>query len=327
MQTEAPLVLSERFRRSSAAKFIDAGMRRRSQRASISTSTSTSNSVSTPQQQRQQRTKHQASSDDNDNEGGSFSGVAGDRQSGLPPLKPRGAGGVGGGGGGGGGTMASSCSSAGSARAAPGSANNVSGGGGTSGGGTGSSAGRAQNEAEAEAEAEAAMDDVAYAPFALSTKSSFNPARLSKRQIERLDPLTRAKYMVYDKPSQNIIEQIGHSERRSRRWLREEHRRIQEIVDAARKKWELLHKAIEDPVSQRIGEQGAAMARKRMREKIRKMMETREDELQFLVEGQSTSIDAIRLKEHLVIRTNKPKVDRIFSEKDRLRVEELLEQT
>nr|KAJ3415128.1 hypothetical protein HK105_001595 [Polyrhizophydium stewartii] len=183
-----------------------------------------------------------------------------------------------------------------------------------------SSADRDKNES-------AGIEDIAYVPFPLSTKSSFNPARLSSRQMDRLDPLTRAKYMAYEKPPGDVIEQIGHSERRARKWLREEHRRVRSVVDAAKKKWELLHKAVEDPASQLVGEQGAAMARKRMREKIRKMMETREDELQFLVEGQSTSIDAIRLKEHLVIRANKPKVDKIFSEKDRLRVEELLEQS
>ena len=50
----------------------------------------------------------------------------------------------------------------------------------------------------------------------------------------------------------------------------------------------------------------------------------KEEELQFLVEGQVTSIDAIRLKEHLVIRKQKNKPD-LLPEKDRLRVEELME--
>ncbi|KAJ3273369.1 hypothetical protein HK104_004286, partial [Borealophlyctis nickersoniae] len=48
-------------------------------------------------------------------------------------------------------------------------------------------------------------------------------------------------------------------------------------------------------------------------------------ELQFLVEGQRNSIDAIRLKEHLVLRPYKHKLSKkTYTEKDRLRVEELL---
>ncbi|KAK6096141.1 hypothetical protein MT418_004006 [Batrachochytrium dendrobatidis] len=137
--------------------------------------------------------------------------------------------------------------------------------------------------------------------------------------------LTKAKYMSYEKPSFHVIEQIGNSERRSRKWLRDEHLRIQTIIETARKKWNLLHKAVEDPAKQLIGQQSAAIARIRMKEKVKKIMDTRANELQFLVEGQTTSIDAIRLKEHLVLRSNMPKVGRMFSEKDRLRVEELLE--
>ncbi|KAJ8327643.1 LKAAEAR motif containing 1 [Batrachochytrium dendrobatidis] len=176
-----------------------------------------------------------------------------------------------------------------------------------------------------EADVRLGIDTTSYTPFQLSSKSSFNPSQLTTRQLNRLDMLTKAKYMSYEKPSFHVIEQIGNSERRSRKWLRDEHLRIQTIIETARKKWNLLHKAVEDPAKQLIGQQSAAIARIRMKEKVKKIMDTREDELQFLVEGQTTSIDAIRLKEHLVLRSNMPKVGRMFSEKDRLRVEELLE--
>ncbi|KAH6572269.1 hypothetical protein BASA50_009407 [Batrachochytrium salamandrivorans] len=163
-----------------------------------------------------------------------------------------------------------------------------------------------------------------YVPFQLSAKSSFNPTGLTARQLNRMDSLTKAKYKAYEAPPAHVAEQIRHSEQRSHRWLQAEHSRIQTIVGAARKRWELLHKAIEDPLDQLAGEQGAALAQRRMSDKIYKIMKTREDELQFLVEGQTTSIDAMRLKEFLVIKPNMPKIGKIYSKKDRMRVEELL---
>lgn len=50
--------------------------------------------------------------------------------------------------------------------------------------------------------------------------------------------------------------------------------------------------------------------------------------MRFLVEGQHSSIDAIRLKEHLTLNQNLIKSqkhrDNTFSERERTRVEELL---
>lgn len=49
-----------------------------------------------------------------------------------------------------------------------------------------------------------------------------------------------------------------------------------------------------------------------------------DQELQFLVEGQRNAIDAIRLKEYLASPPITHKLGKMYTEKDRLRVEELL---
>ena len=114
-----------------------------------------------------------------------------------------------------------------------------------------------------------------YMPFPLGAKSGFNMAKLTEKQIKCMDPLTKAKYLAYEKPEENIVAKICQSDARSRIWLRSQHRRTKLCVDATKKKWELLHRAIEDPAKKQEGEQYAAMARKRMHEKIRKMMDAR----------------------------------------------------
>ncbi|KAI8899269.1 hypothetical protein BC833DRAFT_586561 [Globomyces pollinis-pini] len=130
--------------------------------------------------------------------------------------------------------------------------------------------------------------------------------------------------MAYEKPSGPIQQNISQSEHRSRKWLREEHNRIQNIVTDARRKWNLLHKAIEDPIAKKNGEAMAYEARKRLFKKRRQRNAVRDEELQYLVEGQKSSIDAIQLKEHLVLPKGIPKVEKYFTDREKTRLEELL---
>ncbi|KAJ3272614.1 hypothetical protein HDV01_005361 [Terramyces sp. JEL0728] len=168
------------------------------------------------------------------------------------------------------------------------------------------------------------LAESSYQPYQLGATSSYNPSKLTPKQIKKLDLQTKAKYMAYEKPDQAIQLKIAQSELRSKKWLREEHARIQQIVQQARKKWDLVHKAIEDPEQKRIGLQKSMEATRRIRRKNRQLAINREEELQYLVEGQNSSIDAIQLKEHLVIPKTVPKIEKYITRRERCRVEELL---
>ncbi|KAJ3324649.1 hypothetical protein HDV06_006542 [Boothiomyces sp. JEL0866] len=169
-----------------------------------------------------------------------------------------------------------------------------------------------------------ALNESTYQPYQLAAASSYNPSKLTTNQLKKLDLQTKAKYMAYDKPDQFIQLKIAQSELRSKKWLREEHARIQDIVQQARKKWDLIHRAIEDPEQKRIGEQKSLEAKRRIKRKKKQMAINRDEELQYLVEGQNSSIDAIQLKEHLVIPKTVPKVEKYITSKEKSRVEELL---
>ncbi|KAJ3259990.1 hypothetical protein HK103_001500 [Boothiomyces macroporosus] len=169
-----------------------------------------------------------------------------------------------------------------------------------------------------------ALNESTYHPYQLGANSSYNPTKLTANQLKKLDLQTKAKYMAYEKPDQFIQLKIAQSEQRSKKWLREEHARIQDIVLQARKKWDLIHRAIEDPEQKKFGELKSLEAMRRIKRKKKQMAINRDEELQYLVEGQNSSIDAIQLKEHLVIPKTVPKVDKYITPKERSRVEELL---
>jgi hypothetical protein len=103
-----------------------------------------------------------------------------------------------------------------------------------------------------------------FAPYELKESSSFNPKKLSQSELNRLDPMTRAKYLAYAQPSAEIQMKITASELRSRKLLKEEHRRVQKLVMDAKKKYDLLHRAIEDPHKHELGLKLAGLAKERI---------------------------------------------------------------
>ncbi|KAJ3294653.1 hypothetical protein HDU79_010611 [Rhizoclosmatium sp. JEL0117] len=165
--------------------------------------------------------------------------------------------------------------------------------------------------------------DESYSPFHLADKSSFNPARLNSRQLRNMDRLTKAKYQAYDKPTAEIIQNIDESSARAKIWNKQEHKKLIEQCDLIRtllaRKRGLVSESEES-----IALNKAQLATDRMKDKIKNMTTARENELAFLVEGQPNAIDAIRLKEYLTIKANPIKLSRTFTDRDRLRVEELL---
>jgi len=111
------------------------------------------------------------------------------------------------------------------------------------------------------------LEDITFEPFQLKPSSSFSPGQVSERQLARMDPRMRAKYQAYVKPPQEIQEKISASVRRARKWLSEEHKRVHALDQEAKRKWDLLHRAIEDPQKKQEGMRFAAQARDRIQRK------------------------------------------------------------
>ena len=123
--------------------------------------------------------------------------------------------------------------------------------------------------------AEEVQDDVVYEPFPLKTTSSFAPGTVSARQLSRMDPRLRAKYQAYEKPGQELQEKIGASERRARKWLQDQHKRLEKVEAEDKKKWDLLHRAIEDPSKKQEGQRLALQAKQRILGKKKAFKELR----------------------------------------------------
>ncbi len=98
---------------------------------------------------------------------------------------------------------------------------------------------------------------------------------MSAGALKKMDPRLRAKYQAYEKPTGMLQANISQSEHRSRKWLMEEHKRLQGVVDDARRKWDLLHRAIEDPEKKSAGEALAAEAKLRIKKKKQRIKQAR----------------------------------------------------
>ncbi|KAJ3181513.1 hypothetical protein HDU87_001123 [Geranomyces variabilis] len=158
-----------------------------------------------------------------------------------------------------------------------------------------------------------------YVPFPLQAHSSFSPSSPTTRR-RNLPLLIRAKYSAYaPPPNAEIAQMIERSDQRARGGQRRQRKHYMREVEAARARWG------DWEAREMEGARMAEMARKRMKEKMARALELRENEVQILVEGQPNSIDAIVLKEHLALRPRR-RVDmhRIYTESDRERVDRLI---
>lgn len=163
-----------------------------------------------------------------------------------------------------------------------------------------------------------------YEPFPLKPTSSFAPGTVSPRQLSRMDPRLRAKYQAYTTPAPSLQVKISASEKRARKWMHEEHKRLEIVHAEEKRKWDLLHRAIEDPAKKAEGQKLAMRAHRRILHKKTLFRHLREKELQYLVEGQSNSIDAIQLKEFLVPFQTSVEPEYTFTAREKARLEELV---
>jgi hypothetical protein len=99
-----------------------------------------------------------------------------------------------------------------------------------------------------------------FQPFALSGTSSFNPSNLTPSQLKKMNQIQKSKYLAYQvlnfnkKPTPQILQKISESEMRARKRTILQQKETQLAMDEAKKKFDLLHKAIEDPEKKQMGQ-------------------------------------------------------------------------
>ncbi|TPX32118.1 hypothetical protein SmJEL517_g04683 [Synchytrium microbalum] len=163
------------------------------------------------------------------------------------------------------------------------------------------------------AEVEPPALEARYEPFQSATPT-FSKTKLTKKQWDSLTQVQRAKYLAYEKPSTRILTNIAHSEMRVDELFKEDKKKMSEQAQEFKSR------------TARANDQGdgAQMAQMRMVAKAREERESRNAELQQLIEGQRSSFDAIRLKEYLILTKPNTSCQVPLSEKERRRVEILL---
>ena len=127
---------------------------------------------------------------------------------------------------------------------------------------------------KAKQDIELPTEEITFSPFKLGDFSSFNINKLSKNKLDRMDPLTRAKYQAYDKVEPAILEKVIESERRARIYLRQVRRENEMIIKEAKRQWDLLRNG-----PQHDEKNGAALAKKRIAQKIKMIEKTRVNQL------------------------------------------------
>lgn len=121
----------------------------------------------------------------------------------------------------------------------------------------------------------AEQKELEYSPFKLKASSSFNPNKLTPRQLKRLDPLTLAKYEAYSVPNPEILGKVLQSECRAKTFISEERRKFKQRQEESRKKWNIIHCGYEDQTLQKLGEKNAQKARERMKSKLHQIISHR----------------------------------------------------
>ena len=118
-------------------------------------------------------------------------------------------------------------------------------------------------------------NELEYTPFKLKPNSSFNPSKLSSKQLSRLDPTTLAKYEAYSLPAPEIMSKVLKSECRAKKFINEG-RRIAKLKEMeSKKKWNIIHCGYEDEEAMQLGERNSQKARERMQSKLHQIVSHR----------------------------------------------------
>ncbi|XP_065063460.1 protein LKAAEAR1-like isoform X1 [Rhopilema esculentum] len=143
-----------------------------------------------------------------------------------------------------------------------------------------------------------------------------NWKQLSKKEVQKLHPQLRSKYLAYEEPSKDAMHGINASRKRIAD-VKKEMKRIyappptQELMEAQRHE-------------QLIGQLKAAEARNRARLLRLRYEKNRADEVNHLISCQPTAIKAMRLQTLLPAYPKAIEVRDILGKDERMRIENLL---
>ncbi|KAG4084061.1 hypothetical protein H8356DRAFT_1731122 [Neocallimastix lanati (nom. inval.)] len=149
----------------------------------------------------------------------------------------------------------------------------------------------------------------------------FNRQNINKSKWEKMDRNMQAKYYIYENPLPDIQNFVVNTRKRNMQYERNIKEQIQKVYGAEPTVTE-LNEMIE---KQRIESQEASQkANQRLKEQYLWQLDTRNNDLQHLLEGQHTALDAIRLKEYLLLKPIPVRTNLNITNKDKRRLGSLL---
>jgi len=151
--------------------------------------------------------------------------------------------------------------------------------------------------------------------------SLFNRQLLNKNKWEKMDRYTQAKYYIYENPLPEIQNFVINTAKRNQIYERNIRDQIQYVYGNEKTTSELNH-MIEKQRQKSL--EASQKASQRLKEQFLWQLDTRNSDLQHLLEGQPTALDAIRLKEFLLLKPLPVRTQLNISEKDRRRLGHLL---
>ncbi|ORX81923.1 hypothetical protein BCR32DRAFT_267969 [Anaeromyces robustus] len=151
--------------------------------------------------------------------------------------------------------------------------------------------------------------------------SLFNRQLLSKSKWEKMDRNMQAKYYIYENPLPDIQNFVSSTAKRNQiyeRNIRDQINLIYGKEPTASELTQIIEK------QRRESLEASQKANQRIKEQFLWQLDTRNNDLQHLLEGQQTALDAIRLKEYLLLKPIPTRGQLNITNKDRRRISSLL---
>jgi len=149
----------------------------------------------------------------------------------------------------------------------------------------------------------------------------FNRQLLKKGKWEKMDRNMQAKYYIYENPLPEIQNFVMDTVRRNQQYERTLREKIKQLYGKDPSPAD-LQQLVEK--QRRESLEASQKANQRLKEQFSYQLNTRNSDLQYLLEGQQTALDAIRLKEYLILKPMPVRHDLHITNKDRRRLGNLL---
>ncbi|OUM64588.1 hypothetical protein PIROE2DRAFT_8580 [Piromyces sp. E2] len=149
----------------------------------------------------------------------------------------------------------------------------------------------------------------------------FNRQNLNKSKWEKMDRNMQAKYYIYENPLPDIQNFVMNTKKRNQQYERNIREQIKLVYGKEPTPSE-LQQIIEKQRQESI--EASQKANQRIKDQFLWQLDTRNSDLQHLLEGQQTALDAIRLKEYLLLKPIPIRYHLKISDKDRRRIGNIL---